>query len=104
MIRQPSSRRTRWISRSARCASNQCHACATTTPSAQLDGNGIASAVPASALTPEGRAALISSTGSIAVTRIPAIRRQRVILPVPAASSTTSRPACWATKSTTAAG
>ena len=92
---RPPGRSTRCISDSARMASNQWNACATTMASTDALGSPIDSAVPSTVSTPgavSSSLARIASTGSIARIRAPDGPRRRVSLPVPAPSSSSVRP------------
>jgi hypothetical protein len=95
--RRPPSVSTRAISGTVRLASNQCHACDTSTASAQPSGSGMSSARPSSTRTPGDRAAStrrIRSSGSMATTCPARPSSARVNRPVPAARSTaTAQPA-----------
>ena len=103
---RPPSASTRAISGTACSGSNQCHACDTSTASAQPSGSGMASAWPSSTRTPGDRAAStrrIRSSGSTAATCPARPSSARVNRPVPAARSTAT-PQAGGTSQSTAAG
>src|SRR5436305_1482955 len=107
----PPGRSTRWISGNARDPSNQWNAWAAVRASAAPSAKGIDSAVPSTTSMPGTRptsSSRMPATGSTAMTVAPVRTSRRVSLPVPAARSTTVRPArrssCSARKPTAAAG
>src|SRR6266511_3220121 len=85
---------TRAISRCARSGSNQWYDCPATTASTEASGTGIASPLPASAVTPgvewDSRRR-IASSGSTGTTSWPRLSATRVRMPVPAPRSITRR-------------
>ena len=90
----PPGRRTRWISASAAGPSNQWKAWPTVTASALVVGqrDRLGRAVERAGRGGTDRAR-ISATGSTAITSQPSAASGRVSLPLPAARSTTVRPA-----------
>ena len=100
-------RRTRAISRRAGPWSNQWKAWAAVTTSALDAGSGMSSAPPSTTVAPGAaarRCAIISGSGSTAVTRWPSAASDRVSFPVPAPRSTTSRGVSPASHRTASSG